>query len=201
DDGSEEDTEWADGHPVVFPNMLRQGGSGDGTPGGYGMDGPAFQIRTPIDDQHTAHWWVGCYRRLDNEPGQEAEDVPVYYPTVPTLADDGGPRWEMLDTNSAQDPAAWISQGGISDRPLEHLGRSDRGIIIFRQMLEENIARVEHGEDPMNTFRDPARNEYLSMRTERGDAEYTGILNRQGAATKYSPILDARAAAQSLGTG
>src|SRR5258708_32470100 len=29
--GSEEHTAWADGHPIVFPNMLRQGGSGDGT--------------------------------------------------------------------------------------------------------------------------------------------------------------------------
>ena len=37
---------------------------------------------------------------------------------------------------------------------------------MFRQMLEENIALVEDGRDPMNTFREAGDNEYLGMRTE-----------------------------------
>ena len=65
------------GNLLVFPNMLRQGGSGDGTPGIGGMMGPAFQIRTPIDDNNTAHWWVACYPRLEGEAGQEPEDIPI----------------------------------------------------------------------------------------------------------------------------
>jgi 5,5'-dehydrodivanillate O-demethylase len=200
--GSESDTAWADGHPIVFPNMLRQGGSGDGSPGIGGMMGPAFQIRTPIDDEHTAHWWVACYPRLEGEAGQEPEDIPVYYPIVPQLTPDGQPRWEILDTNSAQDPAAWITQGGIADRTQEHLGRSDKGIIMYRQMLEDNIAKVERGEDPMNTFRDADQNVYLSMRTERPIGQrYAGTLTRQGAATKYSPILNARGYAAPLDGG
>jgi len=200
--GTEDDTAWADGHPIVFPNMLRQGGSGDGTPGIGGMMGPAFQIRTPIDDNNTAHWWVACYPRLEGEAGQEPEDIPVYYPLVPSLTPDGQPRWEILDTNSAQDPAAWITQGEIADRTQEHLGRSDRGIILFRQMLEDNIKKVEQGEDPMNTFRNPAENEYLSMVTERPvGPRYAGTLTRQGAATKYSPILNARGYAAPLEGG
>jgi 5,5'-dehydrodivanillate O-demethylase oxygenase subunit len=200
--GSESDTAWADGHPIVFPNMLRQGGSGDGTPGIGGMSGPAFQIRTPIDDNNTAHWWVACYPRLEGEAGQEPEDIPMYFPVVPDLTPDGQPRWEILDSNSAQDPAAWITQGQIADRSQEHLGRSDRGIILYRQMLEENIALVERGEDPMNTFRDPDQNVYLSMRTERPVGErYAGTLTRQGAATKYSPILNARGVAKPLEGG
>lgn len=200
--GSEEDTAWADGHPIVFPNMLRQGGSGDGTPGTFGQQGPAFQIRTPIDDYNTAHWWVACYPRLEGEAGQEPEDIPVYYPLVPSLTEEGQPRWEILDTNSAQDPAAWITQGPIADRSQEHLGRSDRGIILFRQMLEDNIRLVEQGKDPMNTFRDPEKNVYHSMRTERPVGErYAGVLSRQGAATKYSPILNARGFAKPLEAG
>jgi 5,5'-dehydrodivanillate O-demethylase oxygenase subunit len=199
---TEDDTAWADGHPIVFPNMLRQGGSGDGTPGIGNMMGPAFQIRTPIDDEHTAHWWVASYPRQPGEPGQEPEDVPVYYPVVPDLTEDGQPRWEIMDSNSAQDTAAWITQGGIADRSQEHLGRSDRGIIMYRQMLEDNIKRVEQGQDPMNTFRDPSRNEYLSMRTERPvGPRYAGTLTRQGAATKFSPILNARGVAKPLEGG
>ena len=37
---------------------------------------------------------------------------------------------------------------------------------MFRQMLEENIAIVEDGGDPICTFRDPSENVFLGMRTE-----------------------------------
>lgn len=200
--GSEEDTAWADGHPIVFPNMLRQGGSGDGVPGIGGMLGPAFQIRTPIDDTTTGHWWVACYPKVEGEADQNAEDIPLYHPTVPQLDENGQPRWDQLDSNSAQDPAAWITQGAIADRTREHLGRSDKGIIVFRQMLEENIRIVEDGGDPMNTFRDSEQNQFLWMRTERQHGpSYAGVLTRQGAATKYSPILNARGYASPLEGG
>ena len=49
---------------------------------------------------------------------------------------------------------AWVEQGPISPRHLEHLGESDRGIIMFRQMLEEQMRIVEDGGDPINVFRD-----------------------------------------------
>ena len=72
----------------------------------------------------------------------------------------------MFDANPPQDLVAWFSQGVIQDRTTETLGRSDKGIIMFRQMLEESIATVEDGGDPINTFRDPNENVYLGMRTE-----------------------------------
>ena len=52
---------------------------------------------------------------------------------------------------------------------------------------------VAEGGDPMNVFRDPAGNEYLGMNTERPERG-TGapVRSRQGAATKFSPILNAR---------
>ena len=65
-----------------------------------------------------------------------------------------------------QDFAAWWTQGAIADRSQEVLGRSDKGIILFRHMLEENIRIAQDGGDPLNTFRDPAQNVYLGMRTE-----------------------------------
>ena len=156
-------------------------------------DGPAFQIRTPIDDHNTAHWYVASYPKVDGEEAQRPEDIPFYSVPVPQLDENDQPRWELLDSNSAQDPAAWITQGRISDRSGEHLGHSDIGIIQFRQMLEENIKLVEQGKDPMNTFRDPEKNQYLWMRTETSHGpRYADTLARQGAATKYSPILDRR---------
>lgn len=63
-------------------------------------------------------------------------------------------------------------------------------------MLEQNIRVVEDGGDPMNTFREAAQNAYHPMRTERRDGfNFANVpFERQGAATKYSPILSERGA-------
>ena len=192
--GSEEDTEWKDGHPIVFPNMLRQGCDGynirdNERRKGFPL-GPSFQIRVPIDDHTTGHWWVATYPMVDGDVEQTAEEIPFYNPPVPVLDENGQPPWADLLSNSAQDPAAWITQGAIADRTGEHLGRSDAGIIQFRQMLEQQIRVVEDGGDPMCTFRDPAANVYIPFMTEQSMYVSTGM--RQGAAAMYSPILNAR---------
>ena len=38
-----------------------------------------------------------------------------------------------------QDYIAWVGQGAIADRTLEHLGESDRGVIMMRKRLLEEI--------------------------------------------------------------
>ena len=40
------------------------------------------------------------------------------------------------------DIVAWITQGAIADRNHEALGRADKGIILYRQMLEEAMAQA-----------------------------------------------------------
>ena len=203
--GTEQDTSWREGHPIVFPYFLRQGGSGLHRDH-WGMMGPAFQIRVPVDDTHTQHWWVMCHPKADGEPEQQPEDMPFFSPPLIHLDEKGDPQWSILDSNSAQDIAAWITQGAIADRTGENLGRSDVGVIMFRKMLEENIRIVEDGGEPMNTFRDSEQNTYLGMDTElpaelaaarsAGDLGGTGTgglgFKRQGAASKYSPVLNAR---------
>ena len=43
-------------------------------------------------------------------------------------------------------------------RHQEHLGLVDKGVILYRQLLNgDNMAKVERGEDPMGTIRDPAQ--------------------------------------------
>ncbi len=65
-----------------------------------------------------------------------------------------------------RDFAAWWTQGPIADRSQAVLGRSGKGIILFRHMLEENIRIAQDGGDPLNTFRDPGQSVYLDLRTE-----------------------------------
>jgi len=171
-DSEDDDTHWADGHPIVFPYYLRQGGDGLDRER-WGRSGPHFQIRVPRDDTHTDHWWVLCHAADPDEAPQQDEDVPVYEPAVPEVSERGYVPWHLFESNPEQDIVAWITQGEVADRTLEHLGGSDKGILLFRHMLEQNISIVEEGGDPMNTFRDAAQNVYLGMRTE--DARRGGI--------------------------
>ena len=50
---------------------------------------------------------------------------------------------------------AWETQGPIADRQREHLGDGDRGVVMYRRLLEREIAKVESGLDPMGVVRDP----------------------------------------------
>jgi len=60
-----------------------------------------------------------------------------------------------LNEVDAQDFMAWETQGPILDRTRERLAGSDRGIVMYRDILRREINKVEQGLDPMNVFRDP----------------------------------------------
>ena len=47
-----------------------------------------------------------------------------------------------------QDFVAWVGQGGIADRTQEHLGESDRGIILMRKRMLEEAEKVRQGGEP-----------------------------------------------------
>jgi 5,5'-dehydrodivanillate O-demethylase len=49
----------------------------------------------------------------------------------------------------------WETQGPITDRSVEHLSYSDRGVALLRKVLRENIEKVQRGEDPIGVVRDP----------------------------------------------
>jgi hypothetical protein len=60
--------------------------------------------------------------------------------------------------------------------------------------MEQQVAIIEAGKDPMNVFRDAAKNVYLDLPTEEnflaGTAGYRPGRPRTGASSKYSPIMD-----------
>jgi hypothetical protein len=61
----------------------------------------------------------------------------------------------------------WVTQGEIADRHLERLGASDVGIIFYRQVLKDQIERVERGEEPLGVIRDPTKNRIIELPRER----------------------------------
>ena len=126
---------------VIFPVYTQTGGPG--------MVRQEFQIRVPVDDTNTYHINYGCYMAPEEVQAPVQESIPYY--DVPLFDDEGKP---ILDFVLAQDAHAWISQGPITDRTQEHLGRTDLPIVFMRRQFEEQMRIVEDGGDPMNVFRD-----------------------------------------------
>jgi len=162
--GTEEDDEWKEGHPVLFPNILLVGNESRAT----------FQFRVPVDDEHTQHISIYNYRAAPGTVAPAQDLVPYRY--VPLK--DGHDRY-ILDWTFNQDYMAWVTQGPIAAREREVLGESDKGIIMFRKQLKRNMAIMEDGGDPMNVFRS-AEPEILHSAVEK-------VKFGLRAATRYVP--------------
>jgi 5,5'-dehydrodivanillate O-demethylase len=176
--GSEEDEDWKVGHPLVFPCMLRVGAGGH-----Y-----QFQFRVPVDDTTTWHVWYNAYRPdgVDGIGPQGA--VPLY--EVPWKDERGE---YILDFVDGQDIMTWTTQGAIADRTKENLARSDKGLLLFRRLLDEQMDLVAAGGDPIGVIRDPVENEVVDLPQEKhkfldGAGFRTEFLTMGMA--RYSPIKD-----------
>lgn len=60
---------------------------------------------------------------------------------------------DFVQTIFQQDYEAVISQGPIYDRTLEKLGSSDKGIILYRKIMKEQVEAVQRGEEPPAVMR------------------------------------------------
>jgi 5,5'-dehydrodivanillate O-demethylase len=180
----EDSSDWTFGHLLVFPEKVRL------AVGGGGNSSESFQIRVPMDDEHT---WHLCYDAF-TVPGVELpkqEVIPLY--KAPVFNPTGAPA---IDYILGQDMVAWYGQGAVVDRSEERLARSDEGVILFRRLLKEQMELVERGEEPtINVFRDPAgpASEYLSTlihEDPRTSSVRDGRINLSGNHGRYNPHLE-----------
>ena len=132
-----------DHHPLIFPNILRVGNR--------------TQIRVPIDDTHTWHVVVAFTPTEDGSIVEDVEDLPFSYD--PPYKDPPDARYpsarNKMDTVPQQDYMVWETQGAVANRTAEHLSFGDRGVVLLRNVLRENIERVQAGLDPLGLVRDP----------------------------------------------
>jgi 5,5'-dehydrodivanillate O-demethylase len=157
---SEDCSDWRVGHPLVFPNILAVG-SADKVWKTY-----EFQIRVPEDDTRTTHFWFTAFVPAEGTevPAELMEKAYSFEVPLDT---------EEYDTAEFQDVMAWSTQGGIADRSLEHLGTTDRGITMFRNMLKRELKKIESGEDPILVNRDPAKDVPLDLPLETDKSHYS----------------------------
>jgi 5,5'-dehydrodivanillate O-demethylase len=180
---SEDADDWTTGHPLVFPNTLA-GGSGGGL-----WTQKIFQIRVPVDDTHTRHFWYHAYiPPLDTPvPDHLLKNVPVYEPPI---KDENGEY--LLNYIHAQDIMAWETQGPIADRTTEKLGASDMGLVTYRKMLFREMEKVERGEDPIGILRDQSHNRVIDLPRERGKDMYSDgfVKHLRRQMSNFSPIAE-----------
>ena len=146
---AETSDDWTTGHPMLFPNILAVGAEGS----------PTLQFRVPVDDFNTLQF---AYRTKTREPGTRR--APMVVDRAELFNDDGKITPDIIPR---QDIVGWVGQGPITDRTQEHLGQSDKGIMLYRKMLEEALSAIEQGGDPKGVIRDKKKNEpFISLNRE-----------------------------------
>jgi 5,5'-dehydrodivanillate O-demethylase len=131
----------------------------------------SFIYRVPVDDNSMLMYFLRFYpsaqksfttTRFQTQPGR--------YKPLPT-------DWWGIDVVD-QDRMVTEQQGVIADRPNEHLGVSDGGVILMRQMMRESLKLVAAGKDPLCIIRDPAKQavdfpqKSILKRERQGDVRY-----------------------------
>lgn len=138
-DTSEADAMWTVGRVFLWPH-------------GFFL-GEHFEWRVPIDDENTLSvTWK--YTRVPKERQPYVQGaIPTWH--GPLTRADGS--W--IDTHVMnQDFIAWVGQGKIADRTGEHLGASDRGIVMVRRRFFEEMERIAQGNEAKGTIRDAQKN-------------------------------------------
>ena len=144
-DHGKDHPQWSIGHSILFPNILWVGGG-------------TMQWRVPADDTHTTHITLYAWRAT---PGGKAPVQDVVPSREVQLTEPDG-TFRDLQVIFNQDYMCWATQGDIAKRDLEKLGRSDKGIQMYRKMLREQIELVRNGGEPTtNIFRDASDNQGL----------------------------------------
>jgi 5,5'-dehydrodivanillate O-demethylase len=173
---SEKDDDWAVGHPLVFPYNMRVGGANI----------EQMQIRVPID-RYTTRFMLYSVHAPAGIEFPEQVSIPDYQ--IPIFDETGRHRTDYVE---GQDIMAWVTQGKVTDRTVEHLGRSDVGVMMLRRMFKSEIAKVAAGEDPLGVIREPHDRIDLPCEKNKFDAGPQFALDFiDMASSRFSPQADA----------
>ncbi len=152
-------------HPLIFPNILF-------VPVRIGY---SMHFRRPIDDTSTQVYQFRFSPSKDGSAVTQPDNAPVEY--VGTT----DPAGEFhMDNFTSQDHMAWETQGPLADRSIEHLGEGDRGIVMYRKLLREQIQAVQEGADPIGVNFDPAKDEVIKLIHEDGYDAFSFAAARAG---------------------
>jgi len=170
-DTTEDDPLWTVGRTCLWPNCL--------------FTGEHFEWRVPIDDDNTLSvgWFYNRVPR-EKEPFEQAT-IPYWYSPI---RDPRTGRWVTSHVMN-QDFVAWVGQGAVADRTQEHLGESDRGVILMRKSMLQQARVVADGGEPKAVIRDAAENECVRLPIASRDQQLKGFSLAEAADQKAGDRL------------
>jgi 5,5'-dehydrodivanillate O-demethylase len=155
--GPQAGTEWHREVAYVPPIMVvHHGGTLPGDPLAEMVD---VAWRMPIDDFTTRTFTLKFFPKAQGKRGNEEKQA---RPKPAPLMRGTRRQWDMASI-SGQDNAAQVGQGALVDRSLEHLGFSDRGVILVRKLWKNAVEISLRGDDPPNLIRDAAQNRLVHV--------------------------------------
>ena len=159
--GDETHPLWTVGRVCLWPNTL--------------FTGNHFEWRVPIDDENTLSvGWFFSRVPKEREPYVQKK-IPSW--TSPVRDEKTG-RW-ITSHIMNQDFVAWVGQGTIADRTQEHLGLSDRGIVMMRRRFLSDLDVIAKGGDPKAIIRDPKVNECVGLPIAAREELMQGLTQEQ----------------------
>jgi 5,5'-dehydrodivanillate O-demethylase len=168
EDTDESDLLWTIGRTCLWPICL--------------FTGDHFEWRVPIDDENMLSvTWHFARVPKDRQPYVQ-EKIPTWHGPI---KDELTGRWISTHVMN-QDFIAWVGQGKISDRWNEHLGSSDRGVILVRKRFQEDLERIARGEDPKAIVRDPAQNDPIVLPVANRRSLIEGLTREEIAANPFA---------------
>jgi 5,5'-dehydrodivanillate O-demethylase len=180
-----------------------------GKAGDYGQNSTMRMVWVvPMDDCNTMEWELifapfdrdgkPTVFNSDSDPALYRMDAPVPFNEYITPGANSYPDYGTGGATGStyltrQDTLIQASQGTIQPREHEHLGSSDRGVILARQVLKECIDAVASGKDPRGIVRSEDANDSVTVEVAEvviSEEEYQSVLRHEG-------LFAARAAAES----
>jgi nitrite reductase/ring-hydroxylating ferredoxin subunit len=143
---------------MIMPNAVRIAGIDDAE-GETVFDrrGSALNWVVPIDDTHAINIGFGDIDKNLVLPGRTAYADRMaakgeYAVGAGDVGQTGEPSYEERQ-KAPGDWDAWVSQGPINSHAREHLGSTDRGVVMYRKLVRRGIEAVAHGEAPKGLLR------------------------------------------------
>jgi 5,5'-dehydrodivanillate O-demethylase oxygenase subunit len=156
----------------IFPSAMRFASARvEQGPGGR----QNLRFGTPMDDTSIVNFFITLAPTADGKPTDVLGTPPDQVERGPYVetqrgvyreVDDG---WWNIESND-QDRMATEEQGPLLDRSRENLAASDRGIVLYRTILNNSLDAVAAGRDPLGVIRDPAQHKLIEFGTQQHDA-------------------------------
>ncbi|HEY1797881.1 MAG TPA: Rieske 2Fe-2S domain-containing protein [Stellaceae bacterium] len=134
---------------VAMPNFGQfAGGSNPATTESFFVAAYTTRWVTAIDDNNA--FYIGIRHINDRNPSAALRSADPSQYGVGRMGLIGQTDDRPYDERQREpgDYDACVSQGAVANRRAEHLGTTDRGIVMLRRMLSRGIDAVERGEEP-----------------------------------------------------